>query len=212
MRKIAANRNFENVNKGRFPGAGQYNIPILTALPYEECDFIGFNYAKSCKNRAEKGIHFFMDDYQFMRLWNMPDYYLPLLMQFKYVMTPDFSTYLDYPLALQIYNHYRKHWLGAYMQSYGLRVIPTISWSNRESFAWCFDGEPVHGAVAVSAVGTQKNPVSKERFLEGYQEMLVRLEPTHIIFYGPVPRECQGNIVPIKAFQEKFTKEVRNGR
>ena len=28
-------------------------------------------------------------------------------------MTPDFSLFTDYPVAVQLYNHWRKHLLGA---------------------------------------------------------------------------------------------------
>ena len=131
--------------------------------------WIGFNYAKGCKNPADTGLHFFVDDYQFTRLWTNPDAYLDLLRRFKAVCTPDFSTYTDFPAAVQIlgmpasfktpkiWAHYRKHWLGAYWQMHGIPVIPTISWSDERSFEWCFDGEPVGGAVAVSSVGTQNS-------------------------------------------------------
>lgn len=132
--------------------------------------------------------------------------YLELLSRFKCVCTPDFSTYTDFPKAIQIYNHYRKHWLGAYWQSNGIAVIPTISWGDNKSFEWCFDGEPVGGVVAVSSVGTQLNKDSRKLFLDGYNEMLVRLQPELIYFYGNVPDECKGNIVRLTAFQEKFRK------
>ena len=126
------------------------------------------------------------------------------LNRFRYVLTPDFSTYTDFPKVIQIYNHYRKHWIGAYLQEYGCRVIPTISWSTPDSYEWCFDGEPEGGTVAVSSVGCMKNKRSKELFLQGYKAMIERLHPESIIFYGSVPEECTGNIVRIKAFHEKF--------
>lgn len=211
MQKVKRERNFENVNKSRFAGVGKYEIPVLQPQVYDKCQFIGFNYASSCKNRQNTGIHFYLDDYQFQRLWSMPDYYLPMLKQFKYVMTPDFSTYVDFPMALQIYNHYRKHWIGAYLQQNGIKVIPIISWSDRRSYEWCFDGEPTQGTVSVSSVGTQMNRQSKKLFLAGYEEMINRIHPTTIIFYGTVPEECKGNIVKIKSYQEKFTEVVCNG-
>ena len=119
-------------------------------------------------------------------------------------MSPDFSTYTDFPKAIQIYNHYRKHWVGAYLQMYGIDVIPTISWSDKNSFEWCFDGEPVGGTVAVSSVGCMNSKKRKDLFLDGYREMIDRLHPETIIFYGQIPEECTGNIVQIKAFQEKY--------
>ena len=197
-------RNYENINKGVFDGAGIYGIPRIAPTECDTGDFIGFNYARTCKSPKGKGVHFFVDDYQFLRCWTNPEVYLGMLGQFECVFSPDFSTYTDFPLAVQIYNHYRKHWLGAYWQANGIRVIPTISWSGPESFEWCFDGEPVGGCVAVSSVGTQLNKRAAELFRRGYDEMLERLQPSKILFYGAIPEGCDGNIVPIAAFQERF--------
>ena len=197
--------NYLNIQKALFDGIGKYDIPELKPTRFDTCSMIGFNEAKQCKNRNDKAVHFFLDDYQFERVWNRPDTYVNMLKQFKYVFSPDFSIYSDYPKALQIYNHYRKHWVGAYMQFNGISVIPTIGWSNKESFEWCFDGEPKGSAIAVSSIGTQKNKQAKELFINGYKEMLKRLEPTQVLFYGNVPREIVDNrIINISAFQERF--------
>lgn len=32
-----------------------------------------------------------------------------------------------------------------------------------------------------------------------------------VIFYGNVPEECKGNIIRVKAFQEKFSEAKRDG-
>ena len=197
-------RNYENAQRMLFDGAGQYGTPVIEPTQFDNAEFIGFNYARSAKNPEDKAVHFFLDDYQFNRVWTDPDRYIPMLQRFKYVLTPDFSLYTDFPKALQIYNHYRKHWLGAYWQLHGINVIPTIGWSNRDSFEWCFDGEPTQGVVAVSSVGTQVKKEAREKFIEGYMEMVKRLQPTQIIFYGNVPDECKGNIVHIKQFTEKW--------
>lgn len=197
-------KNYENLQRMIFDGVGEYGIPQIELTLYKGSEFIPFNYAKSCKDKAGKGVHFFIDDYQFNRLWNAPDRYIDMLSEFDCVMSPDFSTYTDFPKSIQIYNHYRKHWVGAYLQMHGIDVIPTISWSNNESFERCFDGEPINGVVAVSSVGCMNSKKRKELFMAGYREMINRLHPETIIFYGQIPEECTGNIVQIKAFQEKY--------
>lgn len=199
-----ATRSYENISKGLFDSVGAYGIPRLAPVECDTAEFIGFNFARSCKDATGKGVHFFVDDYQFARCWTHPETYLGMLSRFDCAFSPDFSTYTDFPAAIQIYNHYRKHWLGAYWQANGIKVIPTISWSGPESFEWCFDGEPVGGCVAVSSVGTQMNKHAAELFRRGYDEMLDRLQPSRIFFYGTVPDGCEGNIAPIKAFQERF--------
>lgn len=195
------------MNRGLFETAGRYDIPLIKREECPVCEWIGFNEAKSVRDRKGKGIHFFLDDYQFTRLWNRTDSYFPMLLDYECVMSPDFSLYTDFPLSLQIYNHYRKHWLGACLQENGIHVIPTVCWSSRESFEWCFDGEPVGGTVAVSSVGCCRDRQVKKLFLEGYHEMLLRLEPEKILFYGQVPDECTGNILTVDAFQTKFASQ-----
>lgn len=200
-------RNNENLEKVIFEGVGQYDMPVIKPAQIKEAEFIPFNYASRATDRRRKSIHFFIDDYQFVRLWQRIDAYVPMLSDFCQVFTPDFSTYTDYPLVMQLYNHYRKHWIGAYLQQNGIDVIPTISWSTPDSFDWCFDGEPVGGAVAVSSVGCLQDKESRALFLEGYNEMLRRLKPTQIIFYGKVPEDISGNLKIIKPFYTKFDKE-----
>ena len=197
-------RNYENVQRMLFNGIGEYDIPQIESIQFNNAEFIGFNYARNAKEPENKAVHFFLDDYQFTRVWTEPDRYIPMLQRFKYVLTPDFSLYTDFPKPLQIYNHYRKHWIGAYWQMYGINVIPTICWSDQKSFEWCFDGEPTQSVVAVSSVGTQNNKEKKRCFLDGYHEMVERLQPTQIIFYGRVPDECKKNSIHIKQFSEKW--------
>lgn len=201
----------ENMNIAQFETCGEFDTPILKPCDFSTCEFIGFNFARSAKNKENKGVHFFVDDYQFERLWRQLTQSTKVIDGFQYVMTPDFSLYTDFPKAMQIYNHYRKHWLGAYWQFLGLNVIPTIAWSDKESFRWCFDGEPKNAVVAVSSVGTQKSKETKRMFLDGWFTMIDKLQPETVIFYGSAPQECMGNIVRIKAFQEKFKEAKING-
>ena len=182
-----AQRNYENLNRRIYPGEGEFQIPAIWPAAYAVDNWISFNFAKTCEEPEQHGVHFFIDDYQFLRLWTNPDTYLPMLRKFQAVCTPDFSTYTDFPKAIQVYNHYRKHWLGAYWQENGINVIPTISWSDEASFDWCFDGEPVGGMVAISSVGTQASRTATRLFEAGYVEMLRRLTPSAIILYGNVP-------------------------
>lgn len=204
--------NFENLDKFMFAGCGKYDVPIISPEQFQstKIDFIPFNFARTEKLPDTKGIHFFIDDYQFARLWNWPNDYILLLQKFCCVCAPDFSTYTDMPMAMQIYNHYRKHWLAAYWQAHGIKVIPTISWSTPESFEWCFDGEPTHSIVAISSVGTQNSNESKQAFLIGFHEMVRRLQPAEIIFYGPVPEECDWNVRRIRPYYKTIEEKRKS--
>lgn len=207
-------RFYENCEKRIFECVGAYDIPPIQGMetigPVD--DFIGFNYALKEKQPENKGVHFFLDDYIFERIWRNPYRYLPILKRFKYVLSPDFSPYCDFPKAIQIYNHYRKHWMGAFMQENGIQVIPTVTWSTHPSYEFCFDGEPKNSVVAVSSVGCLTWKDGEKMFLDGYREMIDRLHPSMILLYGTVPDECDGNIIHIKPYQERhYKKAVRNG-
>lgn len=206
-------RNLDNLNIAVYPGAGPYEIPILQPETRATRDFIGFHFTKGVTYGVGLGVHFFEEDYLFQRVWASPDTYLPILGKFECLLTPDFSLYTDYPVAMQIWNHYKKHWLGAFWQECGFRVIPTIAWSDERSFDWCFDGEPEGGIVAVSSVGTQNNSESRRLFLLGYNEMKARLHPTKILFYGMVPKECEADdLIRIRPFQDVMRSRATRER
>ena len=194
--------NFENLDKFTFPGVGKYDIPQIEPVKaYPHGEFIPVNYHYTAKDQASKIVHFFVDDYQFIRYWNTPDKYIPKLLQFAAVCAPDFSTYTDMPLAMQIYNHYRKHWLAAYWQMHGMTVYPTISWSDENSYDWCFDGEPRNAIVSISSHGTQSDPYEAECFAKHCRKALEVLQPSSILWYGKCPAEFDWNVTKIKPFQ-----------
>ena len=204
----------ENIKRWNFFSKNKWNIPTIKGIDEfdEKVQFIGFNYAKTCEKqqKTDFGVHFFLDDYQFNRLWNRPDKYIPLLSKFKYVLSPDFSMYTDYPKAMQMWKHYQKHWLGAYMELFGIKVIPTVGWSDKESFKWCFDGDPKNSIVAVSSIGTQKDKESKQLFLEGYNKMLEVLKPTKILFWGNIPNEIdKSNVIHMGYIMDEKFKLMR---
>lgn len=192
-------RNWENLQIATFVNhAGAYEIPKM--LPVTECpdlDWIGFNYARGVDkaDRAKHGLHFYLDDYQFQRLWADPERYIPMLKDFGAVMSPDFSVYSDFPKAVKIWNVYRNMWLACLWQCYGITVIPTIMWGAPDTFEYCFDGFPTDGIVSVSTEGSFASEARRESFHAGYSEMLERLHPRGIIVQGQIPDGLEGNVV-----------------
>jgi hypothetical protein len=178
---------YQNLSEAIYEGVGKYNVPEM--YPVHDIgnikEWIGFNYTNTTgKRRKDVGVNFFLYDQQFERVWNNPNRYADFLSQFGAVLSPDFSLYTDFPKAVQIYNHYRNQWIGRYWQDAGLTVIPTVSWSDEESWDWCFDGVPVGSIVAVSNVGCMNSKYSQRMFMHGYNEMLKRLQPKEILFFA----------------------------
>lgn len=197
--------NILNLGKAQFEGVGKYDIPQLQPvkeLP-EIKEWIGFNYVLSDDNPEGKAVHFFIDDYQFERIWNNPDAYIEKLRKYVCVATPDFSPYGDMPNACQIYNHYRKHWVGAYLQAHGITVIPTIrSSSDERSYEWYLDGEPHDGIVLISSMWASQEGVG-ELFEREYNTMYEELNPCKVFVYGKEYPNLKGNIEYIKSFTQK---------
>ena len=150
-----------------------------------------------------KGVHFFIDDYQFIRIWNNPDAYVKKLMEYGAVIAPDFSPYGDMPLATQIFNHYRKHWVAKYLQERGVNIIPCIRASTDErSLEFYLEGEPKGGVVAISSMWTNSKEL-KDYFKREYNHMYEALKPSKILIYGNEIEDLKGNIEYIETFTSK---------
>lgn len=200
-----------NLNKATFNGVGKYDIPQLEPTYEYEIgeikEWIGFNYVLSDKEPEGKAVHFFLDDYQFQRLWNNPEKYIEKLKRYEVVLTPDFSPYGDMPMATQIFNHYRKHWVGALLQEYGVKVVPTIRASRDErSFEWYLDGEPKGGVVCISSMWTADEEARKY-FIKEFNTMVETLKPEKVYVYGNEVEGLKGNIEYIQPFtRRRFDK------
>jgi hypothetical protein len=102
--------------------------------------------------------------------------------------------YTDFPKAVQIWNKYRNHWLAAYWQSKGMLVIPNIGWTTPDNYDWQFDGYPKNSIVAVSNIGCMRDNEYKAYFMQGYEEMLKRLEPKEILMFTRTFDVFDGNV------------------
>ena len=99
-------------------------------------------------------LHFFTDDHRFSGIWTQRKQFLAYLHHLspkgmKYICTPDFSCFRKDPPAVQVYNLYRRSEMGCLMQNEGYNVIPTLTWSDVNSFAYCFDGLPESACYAL---------------------------------------------------------------
>lgn len=160
-----------------------WQIPLIKNDGYVPEKLIGFNYAKTSKTKAA-GIHFFIDDYQFERIWANPEKYVDTLKQYECVISPEFSLYWDMPLPMKLWNTYRNRFIGAYLQQHGIKVIPSICWADENTFDFCFLGVEQKGIVAVETYGTKVKKELKDRWNAGMRELIKRIDPDTILIYG----------------------------
>lgn len=183
-----------------------WQMPIINNDNCIPSDLIGFNYAKS-SDKKNSGIHFYLDDYQFERLWNNPQEYIEVLNQYECILSPDFSLYLDMPMPMKIWNIYRSRQIGQYYQSQGIKVIPTLSWAEKETFEFAFKGIPKGSIVSVSTIGVKRNKEAFQIWKDGMDAMINEIQPSTILVYGGELDYEYGDIEVIY-FENKVTERM----
>ncbi|MCF7991094.1 MAG: DUF4417 domain-containing protein [Thiohalocapsa sp.] len=186
--------NFDALHCGRlFPSTSAHGIPDLLPQDWALPDDFRLRPYRSRLDRLDPRrdvCHFYLDDYRFEPVWSRPEAGLRHVCGYSAACTPDFSLYPDWPPAAQVWNTYRSRWVGRWWQAHGVHVIPTVNWSDRASWAFCFDGIPAGQLLTISTADCRRSHVER-RFLEGVGAMLHRCRPCALIVYGRLRRNAR---------------------
>ena len=192
-------RNNPLFTRSAFDRSGKWDIPLIKKqhLPASDVWALACSQTRSVESEDFKrfGVHFFVDDYRFCGIYDHPDRSFSKYAQYSFLFSPDYSLYADMPRWKQLENVAKNRWCGAYWQSKGKIVIPTISWADTSSFSFCFDGIERNASVAIGMIGCKH---ARLPFLRGYAEMLDRLSPQYIYVVGTPFPEMEGNIIPVQ--------------
>lgn len=175
---------------------GKYGFPKVRGVRLkhpEDVRMIGFNYCTNpkTKDKERQWVHFFLPDYRFQQVWNQPLKYVDCFKQYKGICSPDFSCYIGMPKAMQIFNVYRMAFLSAFYEREGLKVLPSVTWGEPDTYDWCFDWIPKRSAVVVSTVGCMQNKKASVEFLKGYEKMLEICQPYQVIIYDHMTEDVE---------------------
>lgn len=171
---------------------GSYGFPKLRKTFYVPKTLIPFNFAKTEKEAGNKCVHFFIDDFQFERIWNAPNRYIKLLQRFEGVITPDFSMLDNMSEAQIIWNCYRNRALAFWLQAKGINIVPTVEWSDYRDLDWCLDGIPQNANIAIGTYGSLINARRRYGLFKAIERIVRDIEPNKIICYGPELKEISG--------------------
>lgn len=197
--------------RNEYPVTAEHGMPIIqhNKLPRFE-SVLSYHDTRLNDESAKKTaylVHFFKNDHCFSFLYDennekKDQERLRKLAQYVAVCTPDFSLYPEMPTIVQQMQVFKSRWCGAHWQDNGLYVVPTITWADKPSYSFCFEGVALHATVIVSTVGCKD---SKRLFLNGYNRMLEVIQPELIICYGDPFEEMNGHIIcfPYSAFRKK---------
>ena len=184
--------------RNNFEARGKYGFALIKKQDFniENPTLIACSDTRSNDNESNKknGVHFFVDDYRFNGIYDNPERSLERYSQYAFLLSPDFSTYADMELWRQIESVAKNRWVGAYWQSKGILVIPTISWSTPRSYEFCFDAVEQNTTVAIGMIGCKRNKLG---FMRGYNAMLEKLNPSKVLCFGTPFEEMEGNIIPV---------------
>jgi len=108
--------------RNEFVKTGKYGIPLVKKQDIDLDKIEPWGYTKTKlddEENAHKTIHFFTYDWNFETVYSKPEMTLEKLSQYYAVLTPEFSTYKDMPLALQMHSVFKNRWCGAFWQKHG---------------------------------------------------------------------------------------------
>lgn len=155
------------------------------------------------KSELRKGNHsfhensfvcFYVDDYKFdgpRGIWHDSSQFLKVVRHFGGMITPDFSTYQDFPDPLKRFATYRMRLMGYWAGTEGISVINNVRWGTDESWNYCFRGIPKDSIVAIGTVGgSPRKIIDRERFENGLKRMVDELHPHTILVYGSANYLC----------------------
>ena len=140
-------------------------------------------------------VCFYIDDYKFDGLrssvWSYPLIAYNILRHFRGIITPDFSTYQDFPMPLKIWNTFRMRAFGFWIGKQGLEVINNVRWGTPETYDYCYEGIDINSVVAIGTVGGSPQKLNdRRRFEEGLKELVNRVTPHTIVVYGSSNYKC----------------------
>ena len=177
-------------------------LPIVTRVVESIPDRMSsFHRLKNVHANRLKGscVHFFVDDKKIEPLWTKPQFYAKVLSRFDFVISTDFSVYMDMLRIQKWWNDFRNKLLAAYFQRFGVRIVPAPSWADMEDIERYAEGWPRESLIAINSTGVGHDKRSIHNWLDGYYAMLDILKPKHILRYG---RMMEGEFHDISTFYD----------
>ena len=113
------------------------------------------------------------------------------------------------PMPMKIWNVYRSRQIGAFYQNKGIKVIPTISWAEPDTYEFCFRGIPQKSIVSISTVGVKRSNDAIETWKDGVSAMIKAIDPKAILVYGGALEFDYGDIT-VRYFENEVTDRWRN--
>ena len=164
--------------------SGEYDMPVIRPYSGSIPDrIIPFNLAMSSSD-YDCGVHYYIDDYQFERVWRMPERYISKLRKYKCVIAPDYSVFLDTSVTLNAWTIYRSSVLAYYFQQNGIEVIPNMSVSFGKTKMASIEALPDKSVLSVCTLKANHNYFTQRIMRQYIREVIDAKHPTTLMIYG----------------------------
>lgn len=177
---------YPEISKG-IAKTGPYDMPVISPnfdIPIV-FDTTPFDRITSKKSNRYSIVIFYINDDRFANRLTHPWTYTEILSEYRGVIAPDLSQYIDMDFADRLSNNYWNKVFAAYWQNRGINIYPNVTWSLPDSYEYSLAGLPRKSVIAINSMGILKSTFSTSLWLEGYRYMLRELDPICILRYGP---------------------------
>lgn len=173
-----------------------FNFPIIKKMnlnikDFEDIKVTNFKNSNSVIEKDTTILSMFTFDKDLEIFRKDPFKFAIKYQGFLAVATPDFSVYSTMNVNEIRRNVFDSRWIGAIWQHYGINVIATVTWAKPDTYDICFSGIEKGSIIIISTLGVNNT----QDFLNGYKEMMKRIEPQLIIIIGKYIEGIFGNIL-----------------
>ena len=197
-------------NEGDIPQCPTARVEIPTDLiTWVEAVRIHNKMKKQNANyKYDAYICFFCDDWLFdgpRGIWNDYNKAIEIIKHFSGIISPDFSTYKDFPTPLKAWNIYRMRTFGFWCSTQGINVINNVRWSP-DTIDICFKGIPKNSVVCLGVIASDLRHSVNWPEYEYYLKIMVQeLQPKIILVYGSARykffKDLQAQGIVVKSYQ-----------
>ncbi|MCT7952319.1 DUF4417 domain-containing protein [Ancylothrix sp. C2] len=127
-------------------------------------------------------INGFTDDVRINCLWSYPIESARTIQRIGIAITPDYTLDSTWAEPVNRWQTYRSRWVGAFWESKGIKVIPSVNWCDSKSFEYGFEGILPNTVMAITT-----NTVFEADFWSfhlGLRKMIEVLHPSKILVVG----------------------------
>lgn len=195
---------------------GPYQIPVLQRCLIRKTPALMTAFTRPARQevRVESLVHGYVSDQKLARLAQNPTRYINQFSEYMATIAPDFSLLAGMALHERILSIWLSRAVAAHFQSRGLRVIPTLRWSDFDDLELTLTGLPTDSTIAFSSQGIARDNGLMDIVRRGLPDVLEELKPSRFIAYGDLPRDIYDTVSKVaqtNVFPTDISRTFSNG-